>query len=78
MGAAAMTLLATLATLVASAPFVFLAWLPQLLGERWLSALTLPLALGGAVAVYFMTTSGAARLLVRREPDLVARMAGED
>ena len=78
MGAAAMTLLATLATLVASAPFVFLAWLPQLLGERWLFTLTLPLALGGSAAVYFMTTSGAARLLVRREPDLVARMAGED
>ena len=78
LGAAAMTLLATLATLVASAPFVFLAWLPELLGERWLFALTLPLALGGSAAVYFMATSGAARLLERREPELVARMAGED
>jgi hypothetical protein len=28
--------------------------------------------------VYFMATSGAARLLERREQDLVARMAGED
>jgi uncharacterized membrane protein (GlpM family) len=77
-GAAAMTLVATLATLVASVPFVFLAWLPELLGERWLWAVTLPLALGGAMAVHFMATSGAARLLERREPDLVARMAGED
>jgi hypothetical protein len=73
-----MMLVATLAALLASAPFVFLAWLPELLGERWLWALTLPLALGGATAVYFMTTSGAARLLARREPELVARMAGED
>jgi ABC-2 type transport system permease protein len=78
LGVAAMTLFATLATLVASAPFVFLAWLPQLLGARWLWALTLPLAFGGAAAVHFMATSGAARLLERREPDLVARMAGED
>ena len=78
LGAAAMTLLATLATLAASGPFVFLAWLPELLGERWLWVLTLPLALGGALAVHFMATSGAARLLERREQDLVARMAGED
>jgi ABC-2 type transport system permease protein len=78
LGAAAMTLLATLVTLVASGPFVFLAWLPELLGERWLWAMTLPLALGGASAVYFMVTSGAARLLERREQALVARMAGED
>jgi ABC-2 type transport system permease protein len=78
LGAAVMTLVATLATLVASAPFVFLAWLPQLLGVRWLWALTLPLALGGAAAVHFMATSGAARVLERREPELVARMAGED
>jgi ABC-2 type transport system permease protein len=78
LGAAAMVLVATAATLLVSAPFVFLAWLPHLLGERWLWALTLPLALAGAVGVYFMATSGAARLLARREPDLVARMAGED
>ena len=63
---------------LASSPFVFLAWLPHLLGERWLWALALPLALAGAGAVYFMATSGAARLLVRREPELVARAAGED
>jgi ABC-2 type transport system permease protein len=78
LGSAVMVFLAMLATLLASAPFVLLAWLPHLLDERWLWALALPLALGGAAAVYFMATSGAARLLVRREPDLVARMAGED
>jgi ABC-2 type transport system permease protein len=78
LGAAAMVFVAMLATLLVSAPFVFLAWLPHLLGERWLWALTLPLALAGAVAVHFMATSGAARLLERREPDLVARVAGED
>jgi len=78
LGAAAMAFVAMLATLLVSAPFTFLAWLPHLLGERWLWALTLPLALAGAGAVHFMATSGAARLLRRREPDLVARMAGED
>ncbi|HSD67610.1 MAG TPA: hypothetical protein VLF95_12950 [Vicinamibacteria bacterium] len=78
LGAAAVVFVAMLATLLASAPFAFLAWLPQLLGDRRLWALTLPLALAGAAAVYFMATSGAARLLERREPDLVARMAGED
>jgi ABC-2 type transport system permease protein len=78
LGAAAMVLLAMLGTLVTSSPFVFLAWLPQLLGARWLWALTLPLALAGAAAVHFMATSGAAALLERREPELVARMGGED
>ncbi|HEX9188790.1 MAG TPA: hypothetical protein VGB87_17040 [Vicinamibacteria bacterium] len=78
LGAAALLLVAVLATLAVSAPFVFLAWLPQLLGERPLFALSLPLALAGAVGVWFMATAGAARLLLRREPDLVARMAGED
>jgi ABC-2 type transport system permease protein len=78
LGAAAMVFVAMIATLLASAPFVFLAWLPHLLGERWLWGLTLPLALAGAAAVYFMATVGASRLLERREPELVARMAGED
>ena len=78
LGAAALLLVAVLTTLALSAPFVFLAWLPHLLGERWLGALALPLALAGAAAVYFMASSAAARLLERREPELVARMAGED
>jgi ABC-2 type transport system permease protein len=78
LGTAVATLLAMLATLAVSAPFAFLAWLPHLLGERWLWVPALPLALGGAAAVYLMLTSGAARLLERREPELVARTAGED
>jgi hypothetical protein len=73
-----MVFVAMVVTLVASAPFVFLAWLPHLLDARWLWTLTLPLALGGAAAVHYMATAGAARLLERREPELVARMAGED
>ncbi|MFI4944252.1 MAG: hypothetical protein ACHP85_13360, partial [Burkholderiales bacterium] len=78
LGAAAMGILAMTAALAASAPFAFLAWLPQLLGEPWLSALTLPLALAGAAAVYFLAASGAARLLQRREQDLLARLRGEE
>jgi ABC-2 type transport system permease protein len=78
LGAAAVGLVAMLAALAASAPFAFLAWLPHLVGEPWLWALSLPLALAGAAAVYFMAASGAARLLERREPELIARMAGEE
>ncbi len=78
LGTAAITLVAMTVTLVVVAPFAFLAWLPQLLGEAWLFALTLPLALLGACAVYFMATSGAARLLMRREPELLARLRGEE
>ncbi len=69
---------ALLATLAAAVPFAFLAWLPLLLGEPWLAVATLPLALAGAAAVHFMAVAGAARLLERREGDLVARLAGED
>jgi hypothetical protein len=78
LGGAAMGLVAMTATLVASLPFAFLVWLPHVLDERWLWTLTLPLALGGAAAVYFMATSGAARLLLRRETELLARLRGED
>lgn len=78
LGAAAVSLVAMTATLLVVAPFAFLAWLPQLLGETWLFALTLPLSLAGACAVYFMATSGAARLLLRREPELLARLRGDE
>ena len=78
LGAAAISLVAMTVTLAVVAPFAFLAWLPQLLGETWLFVLTLPLALAGACAVYFMATSGAARLLVRREPELLARLRGDE
>ena len=78
LAAAAVSLIAMTATLAVIAPFAFLAWLPQLLGETWLFVLTLPLALAGACAVYFMATSGAARLLVRREPELLSRLRGDE
>lgn len=78
LGGAAVSLVAMTATLALTAPFSFLAWLPQLLGKAWLFLLTLPLALSGACAVYFMATSGAARLLVRREPELLSRLRGDE
>jgi len=77
-GAAAVGLVAMMGALLASAPFAFLVWLPYLLDQRWLWLLALPLALSGACGVYFMATSGAARLLLRREPELLARLRGEE
>ena len=78
LGAAAIALAAMAASLLVSAPFAFLAWLPYLLEARWLWLLTLPLALAGASAAYFMLASGAAGLLARREPELIALAAGEE
>ncbi|HXY39496.1 MAG TPA: hypothetical protein VEQ10_07495, partial [Vicinamibacteria bacterium] len=77
LGTAVTALAGLLATLVVSGPLVFLAWLPHLLGAPWLWVATLPLALAGAAGVYFMLTSGAARLVERREPDLIALAGGE-
>lgn len=62
---------------IAAAPFAFLAWLPLLLESPWLWWGSLPLALAGAGAVYAMLTAGAARLLERREPELLERVLGE-
>jgi hypothetical protein len=78
MGAAFVAMAAALAALAVSAPFSFLAWLPYLLETPWLWLATLPLALAGAAAVYFMLVAGAARLVERREPDLVARAIGDE
>jgi hypothetical protein len=58
-------------------PFVFLAWLPTLLGAPALNVLALPLAVAGAAAVYTMLVLGAERLLVAREPELLERVLGE-
>jgi hypothetical protein len=60
-----------------ASPFVFLAWLPMLLERPFLWLFSLPLALAGAAAVYAMLVAGAARLLERREPDLLQRVLGE-
>jgi hypothetical protein len=62
---------------VLAAPFVFLAWLPQLLGQAALALVTLPLALAGALAVYAMLVAGAARLFERREPEILERILVE-
>ena len=64
--------------LLVSSPFSFLAWLPLLLGEERLWLLTLPLALAGAAAIYATLLAAAARLLLRREPDLLGRVLGEE
>jgi hypothetical protein len=66
-------LLLTAALLVAS-PFLFLAYLPLRVGAPWLWAVTLPLALAGAGAVYAMLVAAAAALLTRREPEVLERI----
>ena len=66
-----------LGALALSAPFALLAWLPLLLDSPRLWLLALPLSLAGAVAVYAMLVGGAARLLERREPDVLERVLGE-
>jgi hypothetical protein len=66
-----------LLSFLASAPFVFLCWLPDLLGEPLLWLASLPLALSGAASVYAFLLAGAARLLSRREPDILERILGE-
>ena len=78
LGAAALGALFFAATLVVASPFVFLAWLPMLLERPWLWLSSLPLALAGAAAVYAMLVVGAARVLARREPDLLQRVLGEE
>jgi ABC-2 type transport system permease protein len=60
-----------------SAPFAVLAWLPLWLGAPWLWLASLPLAVAGAGAVYAMLVGAAARLLERREPELLERVLGE-
>ena len=78
LGVAFMTMLAMAGALALSSPFAFLAWLPHLLGDHRLWVLTLPLALAGAVGLYGLLTAGASALLTRREPDLLARVLGEE
>ncbi len=48
------------------------------LEDHRLWQLTLPVSLVGPTAVYAMLTAGAAVLLTRREPDLLARVLGEE
>lgn len=76
-GSALVAMAFLLAAFATSAPFAFLAWLPALAGSPWLSAVTLPLALGGALAIYGMLVVGAGSLLERREGDLLEHVLGE-
>lgn len=68
---------AVLVVLALAAPFTFLAWLPALLEQPVWGWLTLPLALAGALAAYAMLVAGAAALLERREPQMLARILGD-
>jgi hypothetical protein len=77
LGTAFVSTLFLMGALLLSAPFALLAWLPLLLDAPllWLGAL--PLALLGAGAVYAMLIGGAARLLEKREPDVLERVLAE-
>jgi hypothetical protein len=77
LGAMLMSFLLLALTMAIAAPFAFLAWVPLLLARPWLWIGSLPLALAGAAAVYAMLLAGAARVLERREPELLERMLGE-
>lgn len=77
-GAAALSAALMFVALAVSAPFAFLAWLPLLLERPRLWLLSLPLALAGAVSVYGMMVAGASGLLAKREPELLARVLGEE
>jgi ABC-2 type transport system permease protein len=77
LGAMVMSFLLLGLTLLLASPFLFLAWLPLLLGRPVLWLATLPLAVAGAAAVYAMLLAGAARVLERREPELMERMLSE-
>jgi ABC-2 type transport system permease protein len=74
---ALMSLGLLIAALGLAAPFAFLAWLPLLLEQPGLWAVTIPLALAGALSVYAMLVAAAAGLLQRREPELLERMLGD-
>ncbi len=77
LGMALLTVALIPVVLLISAPFAFLAWLPMLLRAPGLWLGSLPLALAGAASVYAMLVAGAARLLSRREPELLERILGE-
>lgn len=77
--AAAFVTAALMATALAlSAPFVFLAFLPALLGEGRLLLLSAPLAVAGALGLYLLLARLTAGFLSRREPELLARVLAEE
>jgi hypothetical protein len=66
------------ATLAVAAPFMFLAFLPVLLGDRRLLLVAVPLALAGALGLYLVLAKLTAGFLSRREPELLARVLAEE
>lgn len=77
LGAAALSAACLLGVMLASSPFVLLAWLPVLLGRLALWVVALPLALAGAAAAYAMLVAGAERLLRKRETELLETILGD-
>ena len=77
LGAALMSAAFLIGATLLSAPFTALAWLPLLLKTPLLWLASLPLALAGALAVYAMLVAAAARLLERREPEVLERVLAE-
>lgn len=67
-----------MAALVLASPFVLLTFLPLLLEMRGLLFFSIPLALAGAAGAYLLLVGGAAQLLGRREPELLARVLAEE
>jgi ABC-2 type transport system permease protein len=78
LGAALAAAMLMTAALALSAPFVFLAFLPVLLELPLLFAGSVPLAVAGAVSVYLLLVAAAARILRRREPEVLARVLAEE
>ena len=76
LGGAALGGLLFMGALILAAPFIFLCWLPLLMGQRSLWWISLPLAAAGAGAAYAMLTAGAESLLKRREPEMLERILG--
>jgi ABC-2 type transport system permease protein len=78
LGAAVIATLLLLGAFALAAPFVFLAALPWLFDEPWLSVVALPLALAGALSLYAMLVAGAARVFSRREPEFLEKALVEE
>jgi len=78
LGASLLSMVMLGGVLLLSSPFAFLAWFPLLYGQLSLWAVTLPLSLAGALAIYSMLVAVAAGQLERRGPELLARVLGEE
>jgi hypothetical protein len=65
-------------TLVVALPFMFLAYLPVLLGDGRLLAVSAPLGVAGAVGLYLLLARLTATFLSRREPEVLARVLAEE